>query len=109
MADAALGASRRAQERRVVVLVDEQPQPRAQVADLGAVEEARAARDLVRNLRRAQLLLEDARLMVGAIEDREVAEPDLSALRTWVGFRPATSIETGVARFVEWYRDYYRV
>lgn len=26
-----------------------------------------------------------------------------------VGFTPATSIEDGVARFVEWYRDYYRV
>jgi UDP-glucuronate 4-epimerase len=25
------------------------------------------------------------------------------------GFRPSTSIETGVARFVQWYREYYRV
>jgi len=26
-----------------------------------------------------------------------------------VGFTPATSIEDGVSRFVQWYRDYYRV
>ena len=26
-----------------------------------------------------------------------------------VGFRPATSIETGVARFVEWYRSYHHL
>jgi UDP-glucuronate 4-epimerase len=26
-----------------------------------------------------------------------------------VGFRPDTPIETGVRRFVEWYRAYYRV
>ena len=25
-----------------------------------------------------------------------------------VGFRPDTSIETGISRFVEWYREYYR-
>ena len=26
-----------------------------------------------------------------------------------VDYKPATSVEDGVARFVEWYRDYYRV
>jgi len=26
-----------------------------------------------------------------------------------VGFKPATSIEDGIRRFVEWYRDYYKV
>ena len=25
------------------------------------------------------------------------------------GYRPATPIETGIARFVDWYRDYYQV
>ncbi len=34
---------------------------------------------------------------------------DVDALAQWVGFAPSTSIETGVARFVEWYRSYYRV
>ncbi len=32
---------------------------------------------------------------------------DVSALERAVGYRPATTIETGVARFVEWYREYY--
>ena len=31
------------------------------------------------------------------------------ALSAWVGFVPATPIESGVARFVDWYRGYYGV
>jgi UDP-glucuronate 4-epimerase len=34
---------------------------------------------------------------------------DTSALEAAVGYRPMTAIETGIARFVEWYRDYYGV
>jgi UDP-glucuronate 4-epimerase len=34
---------------------------------------------------------------------------DIDALANDVGFRPSTSIEDGVLRFVEWYRDYYGV
>jgi UDP-glucuronate 4-epimerase len=34
---------------------------------------------------------------------------DVEALTADVGFKPDTSIEVGVERFVEWYRDYYRV
>jgi UDP-glucuronate 4-epimerase len=33
---------------------------------------------------------------------------DVEALVEDVGFKPATSIEDGVARFVTWYREYYR-
>jgi UDP-glucuronate 4-epimerase len=32
---------------------------------------------------------------------------DVSALRRDVGYAPGTSIETGVARFAEWYREYH--
>ncbi|GAB4357954.1 MAG: NAD-dependent epimerase [Gammaproteobacteria bacterium] len=32
---------------------------------------------------------------------------DSSALMESVGFKPSTSIETGIRAFVEWYRDYY--
>jgi len=32
---------------------------------------------------------------------------DIDALVSDVGFRPSTSIEDGVARFVDWYRSYY--
>ena len=34
---------------------------------------------------------------------------DVADLVADVGYQPATSVETGVARFIEWYRDYYRV
>jgi UDP-glucuronate 4-epimerase len=34
---------------------------------------------------------------------------DIDDLSRDVGFRPATSIETGIARFVEWYRSYHDV
>ena len=32
---------------------------------------------------------------------------DVSDLERDVGFRPRTTVEEGVRRFVEWYRDYY--
>lgn len=34
---------------------------------------------------------------------------DVSELTEWTGFMPGTPIAEGVARFVRWYRDYYRV
>ena len=33
---------------------------------------------------------------------------DVSALQRDTGYAPSTPIETGISRFVEWYRDYYR-
>ncbi len=33
---------------------------------------------------------------------------DVRALESAVGFRPATSVEDGIAKFVEWYRSYYQ-
>ena len=34
---------------------------------------------------------------------------DTELLDAWVGFAPATPISEGVARFVAWYRDYYKI
>jgi UDP-glucuronate 4-epimerase len=34
---------------------------------------------------------------------------DVDDLMRDVGFKPATSIEEGIGRFVEWYREYYRL
>lgn len=34
---------------------------------------------------------------------------DVDALQDWVGFAPATDIRTGIGRFVDWYRGYYKV
>jgi UDP-glucuronate 4-epimerase len=33
---------------------------------------------------------------------------EVSDLVRDVGFKPATTVETGIGRFVEWYRDYYK-
>jgi UDP-glucuronate 4-epimerase len=32
-----------------------------------------------------------------------------TALESATGFRPATPVQEGVRRFVDWYREYYRV
>lgn len=40
--------------------------------------------------------------------DVQVTQADVSDLELDVGFRPATTVETGVQRFVEWFRQYYR-
>jgi UDP-glucuronate 4-epimerase len=34
---------------------------------------------------------------------------DVSALEADIGYRPRTTVEEGVPRFVEWYRRYYKV
>jgi UDP-glucuronate 4-epimerase len=34
---------------------------------------------------------------------------DVSELEAWTGFRPGTPVREGVARFVRWYRDYFRL
>jgi UDP-glucuronate 4-epimerase len=39
----------------------------------------------------------------------QAAVADASDLERDTGYHPATPLETGVARFVEWYRDYYRM
>jgi len=41
--------------------------------------------------------------------DVEETCADIDALMRDVGFRPNTPIEVGIARFLEWYRDYYGV
>ena len=52
-----------------------------------------------------------------AIKDFQPMQPgdvvataaDTSALEQWVGFKPSTSIETGVDSFARWYRDHFEV
>ena len=52
-----------------------------------------------------------------AIKDFQPMQPgdvvataaDTTALEQWVGFKPCTSIETGVDAFARWYRDYFAV
>ncbi|SVD79341.1 uncharacterized protein METZ01_LOCUS432195, partial [marine metagenome] len=34
---------------------------------------------------------------------------DVTDLSNAVGYHPTTSVEEGVARFVEWYREFYKI
>jgi UDP-glucuronate 4-epimerase len=41
--------------------------------------------------------------------DVSVTYADVDSLVEDVGFKPNTSIEVGIERFVQWYRSYYQV
>jgi UDP-glucuronate 4-epimerase len=45
------------------------------------------------------------------LQDGDVAATyaDTAELAQWVGFTPKTTINEGIAKFVAWYRDYYRI
>ena len=38
-----------------------------------------------------------------------VTSADTSRLNKWVGFKPNTPVQTGIKRFVDWYRMFYKV
>jgi UDP-glucuronate 4-epimerase len=40
--------------------------------------------------------------------DVEETYADVEALKAATGFQPGTPLETGIERFVAWYRDYYK-
>jgi UDP-glucuronate 4-epimerase len=60
--------------------------------------------------------IEDA-LGVKASQDLKPIQPgdvpatyaETSTLRALTGFAPATPLREGIARFVAWYRDYYKI
>ena len=58
-----------------------------------------------------QALGRKAQMKLLPLQDGDVPATyaDVDALRDWVGFTPATDIQDGVGRFVEWYRGYYKV
>ena len=41
--------------------------------------------------------------------DVKATESDNSELEEWVQFKPKTSIEDGVGKFVHWYKDFYKI
>ncbi len=41
--------------------------------------------------------------------DVPATSADTTELDAWVGFKPATPVREGVARFVRWYREFYKV
>ena len=58
-----------------------------------------------------QCLGKKAKLELLPLQDGDVPATiaDVSRLEAAVGFKPATPIETGVRRFIDWYREYYKV
>ncbi|RMD84842.1 MAG: NAD-dependent epimerase [Lentisphaerae bacterium] len=58
-----------------------------------------------------KLLGKKAKLNLMPIQPGDVPATfaDISDLEREIGFRPGTSIEDGLARFVAWYREYYHV
>jgi UDP-glucuronate 4-epimerase len=68
-----------------------------------------ALTDYIRTL--ADALGVEARLDLQPMQPGDVVATaaDISALEAAVGFRPATPLAAGIARFVEWYRAFYRV
>ncbi len=58
-----------------------------------------------------QALGKKAQMKLLPLQDGDVPATyaDVDALRDWVGFTPATDVQSGVGRFVEWYRGYYGV
>ena len=58
-----------------------------------------------------QCLGKKAKMELLPMQDGDVPATyaDTEALETAVGFRPATPVETGIQRFVDWYKQYYRL
>ena len=58
-----------------------------------------------------QCLGRKAKLNLMPMQDGDVpaTSANTDSLEQAVGFRPDTTVETGIARFVEWYRQYYKV
>jgi len=61
---------------------------------------------VLEELLQKKAVMEFLPLQPGDVPDTEA---DVSELMEHVGYSPQTSVETGIARFVEWYRDYFRV
>jgi UDP-glucuronate 4-epimerase len=58
-----------------------------------------------------QCLGKKAKLDLLPLQAGDVPETiaDVSRLQAAIGFKPSTPVETGIGRFVEWYRSYYGV
>jgi UDP-glucuronate 4-epimerase len=79
---------------RVFNIGNSQPTPLADY--IGALEEA-----LGRRAERNYLPMQPGDVPATAANTEE--------LDAWVGFKPATPVREGVRRFVEWYREFYKV
>jgi UDP-glucuronate 4-epimerase len=74
------------------------------IGNENAVELLRYIEVLEKKLGR-KAVLEMLPLQAGDVPDTEA---DVSDLKACVGYEPLVPVEEGVARFVDWYQDYYR-
>ena len=65
--------------------------------------------DFIRAIEKALGITAQKNLLPMQPGDVPATYADVSELTAWTGFSPRTAIDDGVARFVAWYRDYYRV
>jgi UDP-glucuronate 4-epimerase len=65
--------------------------------------------DFIGCLEQALGRLADKRLLPMQPGDVPATWADTSALRHWIDFAPATPLSSGIARFVDWYRSYYKL
>jgi UDP-glucuronate 4-epimerase len=65
--------------------------------------------DFIGTIESALGMTAEKRLLPMQDGDVPATYADTALLREWVGFAPATPIQDGIARFVTWYRDYYKV
>ncbi len=65
--------------------------------------------EMIRILEQALGRKAELRLLPMVPGDVPITFANVERLAAAVGFRPDTPIETGIARFVAWYRDYYQV
>ena len=65
--------------------------------------------DYIYALEKALGITAEKQLMPMQPGDVPATAADTSALEAWVGFKPNTSINDGVAHFVSWYRKFYGV
>ena len=40
--------------------------------------------------------------------DVQATESDAKSLEKWINFKPNTSIQDGISKFISWYKDYYK-
>ncbi len=65
--------------------------------------------DYIEAIESALGITADKRMLPIQPGDMHSTAADTSALAAWVGFAPATPVREGVARFVDWYRNFYNV
>ena len=65
--------------------------------------------DYIGELERALGITANRNYLPMQLGDVPATAANIEEIKAWAGFKPNTAVKDGVARFVDWYRDYYRV